>query len=44
MTWADRISFVLTENLDVKRVAPLDVLRKATKPSPRTTTRSSTPT
>lgn len=28
MTWADRISFVLTEALDVKRVAPLDVLKE----------------
>ncbi|VFR54493.1 DNA recombination-dependent growth factor C [plant metagenome] len=28
MTWADRVSFVLTEGLDVKRVAPLDVLRE----------------
>jgi recombination associated protein RdgC len=28
MTWADRISFVLTESLDVKRVAPLDVLKE----------------
>ncbi|MDP0790014.1 recombination-associated protein RdgC, partial [Klebsiella pneumoniae] len=28
MTWADRISFVLTEGLDVKRVAPLDVLKE----------------
>lgn len=28
MTWADRISFVLTENLMLKRVAPLDVLRE----------------
>jgi recombination associated protein RdgC len=28
MTWADRISFVLTESLDVKRVSPLDVLRE----------------
>ena len=26
MTWADRISFVLTDVLDVKRVAPLDIL------------------
>ncbi|MGN5537765.1 recombination-associated protein RdgC [Alcaligenes sp. Lyrl_28] len=26
MTWADRISFVLTDALDVKRVAPLDIL------------------
>jgi len=28
LTWADRVSFVLTENLDVKRVAPLDVIRE----------------
>ncbi|RSF08833.1 recombination-associated protein RdgC [Achromobacter aegrifaciens] len=28
MTWADRISFVLTEGLDIKRVSPLDVLRE----------------
>lgn len=28
MTWNDRVSFVLTENLDLKRVAPLDVLRE----------------
>ncbi len=28
MTWADRISFVLTEGLDIKRVAPLDVLKE----------------
>jgi len=28
MTWADRVSFVLTEGLDVKRVAPLDVLKE----------------
>lgn len=27
MTWNDRVSFVLTENLDIKRVAPLDVLK-----------------
>ena len=26
LTWNDRISFVLTENLDIKRIAPLDVL------------------
>ena len=26
MTWADRISFVLTDALDIKRVAPLDIL------------------
>ncbi|MCL7183281.1 recombination-associated protein RdgC, partial [Escherichia coli] len=28
LTWADRISFVLTEELDVKRLAPLDVLKE----------------
>lgn len=28
MTWADRISFVLTESLAVKRVAALDVLKE----------------
>ncbi|MCC3261849.1 recombination-associated protein RdgC, partial [Paenibacillus polymyxa] len=28
VTWADRVSFVLTEGLDVKRVAPLDVLKE----------------
>ncbi|WP_322997913.1 recombination-associated protein RdgC [Castellaniella sp.] len=28
MTWNDRVSFVLTDNLDVKRVAPLDVLKE----------------
>jgi recombination associated protein RdgC len=28
MTWADRVSFVLTDALDVKRVAPLDVLKE----------------
>lgn len=28
MTWADRISFVLTESLAIKRVAPLDVLKE----------------
>lgn len=27
LTWNDRVSFVLTENLDIKRVAPLDVLK-----------------
>jgi len=29
MTWADRISFVLTEGLDIKRVAPLDVVKES---------------
>ncbi|NEX63292.1 recombination-associated protein RdgC [Noviherbaspirillum galbum] len=28
MTWADRVSFVLTESMTVKRVAPLDVLKE----------------
>jgi recombination associated protein RdgC len=28
LTWADRVSFVLTESLTVKRVAPLDVLKE----------------
>jgi recombination associated protein RdgC len=28
MTWADRISFVLTESLTLKSVAPLDVLKE----------------
>ena len=28
MTWNDKISFVLTDNLDVKRVAPLDILNE----------------
>ncbi len=27
MTWADKVSFVLHENLQVKRVAPLDVIK-----------------
>ena len=30
MTWNDRVSFVLTESLDIKRVAPLDVLKEGT--------------
>src|SRR5690606_22654218 len=30
LTWSDRISFVLTENLGIKRVAPLDVLKENT--------------
>ncbi|MQR00944.1 recombination-associated protein RdgC [Glaciimonas soli] len=28
MTWADRVSFVLTEGLAIKRIAPLDVLKE----------------
>jgi len=31
MTWADRISFVLTEGLDIKRVTPLDVLKEGSE-------------
>ena len=30
LTWADRVSFVLTETLSIKRVAPLDVLKENT--------------
>jgi recombination associated protein RdgC len=29
MTWANRISFVLTESLTIKRVSPLDVIKDA---------------
>ncbi|KAF3996906.1 recombination-associated protein RdgC [Glaciimonas immobilis] len=28
MTWADRISFVLTEALAIKRIAPLDIIKE----------------
>lgn len=28
MTWADRVSFVLTEGLAIKRIAPLDVIKE----------------
>lgn len=28
LTWADRVSFVLTDSLEIKRVAPLDVLKE----------------
>lgn len=28
LTWADRVSFVLTEGLEIKRVTPLDVLKE----------------
>jgi len=28
LTWADRVSFVLTDGLDIKRVAPQDVLKE----------------
>jgi recombination associated protein RdgC len=29
MTWADKISFVLTESLTIKRIAPLDILKES---------------
>lgn len=32
LTWADRVSFVLTDGLDLKRVAPLDVLQEGRLP------------
>ena len=35
MTWADRISFVLTESLTIKRVAPLDVITESAETSSR---------
>ncbi|MFL9924214.1 recombination-associated protein RdgC [Herbaspirillum lusitanum] len=28
LTWADKVSFVLTENLSLKRITPLDVLKE----------------
>ncbi|KDD10952.1 recombination-associated protein RdgC, partial [Bordetella bronchiseptica] len=31
MTWADRVSFVLAEGLDIKRVSPLDVLKEGSE-------------
>ncbi|MDE2609761.1 MAG: recombination-associated protein RdgC [Burkholderiales bacterium] len=33
LTWADRISFVLTPSLTIKRVAPLDVIKEAEDPT-----------
>jgi len=33
MTWNDRISFVLTPSLTIKRVTPLDVIKEATDPT-----------
>ena len=29
LTWADRISLVLTENLTLKRIAPLDIIKES---------------
>ncbi|MGF6901234.1 recombination-associated protein RdgC [Paraburkholderia sp. GAS348] len=33
MTWNDRVSFVLTPTLTIKRIAPLDVLKEASDPT-----------
>lgn len=33
MTWNDRISFVLTPSLTIKRVTPLDVIKEAADPT-----------
>ncbi|NYT26210.1 recombination-associated protein RdgC, partial [Alcaligenaceae bacterium] len=33
LTWADRISFVLADGLEVKRVTPLDVLQEGRTPA-----------
>lgn len=33
MTWADRVSFVLTDGMDVKRIVPLDVLQEGRAPT-----------
>lgn len=33
LTWANRISFVLTENLSIKRVTPLDVIKESADPT-----------
>jgi recombination associated protein RdgC len=33
MTWNDRVSFVLTPSLTIKRIAPLDVLKEASDPT-----------
>jgi recombination associated protein RdgC len=32
LTWNDRVSFLLTDRLEIKRVRPLDVLREASRP------------
>jgi recombination associated protein RdgC len=33
MTWDDRVSFVLTPSLTIKRVTPLDVIKEAADPT-----------
>lgn len=35
MTWADKVSFVLTENLSIKRISPLDVIKEASESNVR---------
>ena len=33
LTWADRVSFVLTDDLVLKRVTPLDILQEGRQPA-----------
>ena len=33
MTWDDRVSFLLTPSLTIKRVTPLDVIKEAADPT-----------
>ena len=33
LTWADKVSFILNESLDIKRVTPLDILKEGIDPS-----------
>lgn len=33
LTWADRVSFILTDGLDLKRIRPLDVLQEGRAPA-----------
>lgn len=33
MTWDSRVSFVLTDGLDIKRVTPLDVIKEGQEPA-----------
>jgi recombination associated protein RdgC len=35
MTWSDRVSFVLTAGLTLKRIVPLDVIKEAADPTAR---------
>jgi recombination associated protein RdgC len=34
MTWNDKVSFVLTDSMDIKRIAPLDVLDQSDQSMP----------